>query len=75
MTASYLSSQSPLLDLGDVGVCGLQRVKIHFVQLVVELFAKLPGQVVVTERAGKNHREQIKSEGFITRLWSVLTIP
>lgn len=68
MTASYLSSQSPFLDLWDVGVCGRQRVKIHFVELVVELFAKLPGQVVVAERAGNNHREQIKREGFITRL-------
>lgn len=69
LTASYLSSQSPFLDLGDVGVRGLQRVKIHFVELVVELFAKLPGQVVVAERAGNNHREQIGREGFITRLW------
>lgn len=49
--APYLSSQSPLLDLGDVGVCGLQRVKIHLVELVVELLPKLPGQVVVAGRA------------------------
>lgn len=44
---SYLSSQSSFFDLGDVGVCRVQLVKIHRVELVVEPLPKLPGQVVV----------------------------
>lgn len=47
LAASYLSSQSPFFDLGDVGVCRVQLVKIHLAELVVELLQKLPGQVVV----------------------------
>lgn len=47
LAAAYLSSQSPFFDLGDVGVCRVQLVKIHLVELVVELLQKLPGQVVV----------------------------
>lgn len=49
LASSYLSSQPPISDLGDVGVCCGQLVKIHLVELVVELLAKLPGQVVVAE--------------------------
>lgn len=45
----YLSSQPSLLDLGDVGVCGGKCVKIHFVELIVELLSELPRQVVMTE--------------------------
>lgn len=62
----YLSSQSPFLHLGDVGVGGLQRVKIHLVELVVELLPKLPGQVVVAERAEQIHGERMKNGGVIT---------
>lgn len=64
--APYLSSQSPCLDLGDVGVCGLQLVEIHLVELVVELLPKLPGQVVVAERAEQIHRDRMKNGGVIT---------
>lgn len=49
LAVSYLSSQSPFSDLGDVGVCRAQVVKIHLVELVVELLPELPGQVVVAE--------------------------
>lgn len=34
---SYLSSQAPFFDLGDVGVSGVECVKVHFAELVVEL--------------------------------------
>lgn len=64
--APYLSSQSPFLDLGDVGVCGRQRVEIHLVELVVELLPKLPGQVVVAERAEQIHGERMKNGGVTT---------
>lgn len=47
--ATYLTSQSPFFDLGDVGVRRVQLVKIHLVELVVELLQELPGQVVVAE--------------------------
>lgn len=49
LAASYLSSQPPFPDLGDVGVCRVQLVKIHLVELVIELLPQLPGQVVVAE--------------------------
>lgn len=45
---SYLGSQTPFLDLWDVGVSRIQCVEIHFAELVVELISKLPGQIVVT---------------------------
>lgn len=53
LAVSYLSSQSPFFDLGDVGVCRVQLVKVHLVELVVELLAKLPGQVVVAENSSE----------------------
>lgn len=64
--AAYLSSQSPFLHLGDVGVGGIQSVKIHLIELVVELLPKLPGQVVVAERAEQINRERMKNGGVIT---------
>ena len=55
-TKGYLCPQLPRLDLGDVGVCSVQRVQIHFVQLVVKPFPELPGQVVMTKGTQVKHR-------------------
>lgn len=51
MCCTYLCSQLPLLDFWDVGLCRFQSVKIHFVELVVELRTELPWQVVMAVRA------------------------
>ena len=53
----YLCAKPPLLDLWDVGVCCCQSVKIHFVELVVELFSKLPRQVIMAGGGGKKNKK------------------
>lgn len=42
------------LDLWDVGVCCVQRVEVHFVELIVELLSKLPGQIVMAVRSQRD---------------------
>lgn len=62
MFRTYLRSQSSLLDLWDVGVGCIQRVKIHFVELVVESHSKLPRQVIMAEISG--NQRVIASKAF-----------
>lgn len=69
---TYLSSQMSLLDLRDVGVCCIKGVKIHFVELIVELLSKLPRQVIMAERSESKrshvHRAPFNLNcGFISR--------
>lgn len=56
----YLGPQPSLLDLGDVGVGGVQCVQVHFAQLVVVQFPELPGQVIMSEgtQVTQSNRDQ-----------------
>lgn len=55
-------------------MCGLQNVKIHLVELVVELLPKLPGKVVVAERAEQIHGERMKNGGVITPVLTITSL-